>query len=60
MAQGKSRLERGVAYAKYVNQKFGAKHRLEIVPACGHNGRCMYTSEGCGWCFNNCLTVLVN
>jgi hypothetical protein len=45
MAQGKSRLDRGVTYWNYVNKKLGAKHSLEIVPACGHNGRCMFTSD---------------
>jgi len=45
MAQGPDRLARGVAYWNYINSKFGAKHKLVIVPACGHNGRCMYTAD---------------
>ena len=45
MAQGSTRLARGQAYAKYVNQKYGAKHKLTVVPLCGHNARCMFTSE---------------
>ncbi len=45
MAQGPTRLARGQAFAKYVNEKFGAKHRAVVVPLCGHNARCMYTSE---------------
>lgn len=45
MAQGPTRLARGQAYLKYVNQKYGAKHKLTVVPLCGHNARCMFTSE---------------
>jgi pimeloyl-ACP methyl ester carboxylesterase len=45
MAQGPTRLARGQAYAKYVNQKYGAHHKLTVVPLCGHNARCMFTSE---------------
>jgi pimeloyl-ACP methyl ester carboxylesterase len=45
MAQGPTRLARGQAFGKYVNQKFGAKHAVTVVPLCGHNGRCMFTSE---------------
>lgn len=45
MAQGPTRLARGQAFARYVNEKYGAKHQTVIVPLCGHNARCMYTSE---------------
>ena len=45
MAQGPTRLARGQAYSKYVDQKYGAKHKMTIVPLCGHNARCMFTSE---------------
>ncbi|MBZ5583345.1 MAG: alpha/beta fold hydrolase [Acidobacteriia bacterium] len=45
MAQGPTRLARGQAFATYVNEKFGAKHKAVVVPLCGHNARCMYTSE---------------
>jgi pimeloyl-ACP methyl ester carboxylesterase len=45
MAQGPTRLARGQAFGKYVNQKFGAQHKTAIVPLCGHNARCMFTSE---------------
>jgi pimeloyl-ACP methyl ester carboxylesterase len=45
MAQGPTRKARGEAYANYVNQKYGARHKLVIVPLCGHNGRCMYTAD---------------
>ncbi|HTM31177.1 MAG TPA: hypothetical protein VL263_07720 [Vicinamibacterales bacterium] len=43
MAQGPTRMARGFAYAQYVNQRFGAKHEVKQVPACGHNARCMFT-----------------
>jgi pimeloyl-ACP methyl ester carboxylesterase len=45
MAQGTNRLLRGQAFAKYVQQKFGAKHQVTTVPLCGHNARCIFTSE---------------
>jgi pimeloyl-ACP methyl ester carboxylesterase len=45
MAQGPTRLARGLAYARYVGEKYGAKHDAIVVPACGHNGRCMFSSE---------------
>jgi pimeloyl-ACP methyl ester carboxylesterase len=45
MAQGPTRLARGVAYAKYVNERYGARHAMVIVPACGHNARCMFTDN---------------
>ncbi|HEX4949281.1 MAG TPA: alpha/beta fold hydrolase [Blastocatellia bacterium] len=45
MAQGANRLLRGQAFAKYVQQKFGAKHQVTTVPLCGHNARCIFTAE---------------
>jgi hypothetical protein len=45
MAQGPTRLARGQAFAKFVNQKIGAKHDMKVVSLCGHNARCMFTSE---------------
>jgi pimeloyl-ACP methyl ester carboxylesterase len=45
MAQGPTRLARGQAFFKYVNQKFAARHALTVVPLCGHNARCMFTAE---------------
>jgi len=44
MAQGPTRLARGLNYWNYLRTKYSAKHKLVVVPACGHNGRCMYTS----------------
>ena len=45
MAQGATRRARGEAYVKYINEKFGAKHAIQIVPECGHNDRCVYTTD---------------
>jgi pimeloyl-ACP methyl ester carboxylesterase len=45
MAQGPTRLARGEAYAKFVNETLGARHRVVVVPLCGHNARCMYTAN---------------
>jgi hypothetical protein len=45
MAQGPTRLARGQAFGKLVNEKFGAKHTVTVVPLCGHNARCMFTAE---------------
>ena len=34
------------AFGKYDStRRTGAKHQTVIVPLCGHNARCMYTSE---------------
>jgi len=45
MTQGPTRLARGQAFGKLVNEKYGAKHATTIVPLCGHNARCMFTAE---------------
>ena len=45
MAQGPTRLARGLAFARYANDRLGAKHEVVVVPACGHNGRCMMTDN---------------
>jgi pimeloyl-ACP methyl ester carboxylesterase len=45
MAQGATRLARGQAFGKYVNQQTGAKHEIVVAPLCGHNARCMFTAE---------------
>jgi hypothetical protein len=45
MAQGPTRLARGLAYARYVVDTQGASHRTLLVPSCGHNARCMFTAE---------------
>jgi pimeloyl-ACP methyl ester carboxylesterase len=45
MSQGPTRMARGQAYAKLVNERLGARHTVAVVPLCGHNARCMYTAE---------------
>jgi hypothetical protein len=45
MAQGPTRLARGLAFVRYVNEKYGAHHKTVTVPACGHNARCMFTHD---------------
>ena len=45
MAQGANRNLRGQAWGKYVNEKLGAHHTTMVVPLCGHNARCMFTSD---------------
>jgi pimeloyl-ACP methyl ester carboxylesterase len=41
MAQGNSRLARAFAFARYIDERFGAKHEVHQVDGCGHSGRCM-------------------
>ena len=45
MAQGPTRLARGEAFGAYVNQKYGARHTVTVIPLCGHNARCMFTAD---------------
>ena len=45
VAQGPNRLARGINYWNYVRRRLGAKHNLVVIPACGHNNRCMFTSD---------------
>jgi len=45
MAQGPTRRARGEAFFKYMTEKYGAKHAAIIVPECGHNDRCIYTTD---------------
>src|SRR3954464_1114358 len=45
MAQGATRRARGEAYVKFVNEHLGAKHDVQIVSECGHNDRCVYTTD---------------
>jgi len=44
-AQGPTRLARGLAYGRYVNEMHGARHNVLVVPACGHSARCMFTAD---------------
>lgn len=45
MAQGATRLARGEAYAGHIRGTLGARHTVVVVPACGHNARCMFTAD---------------
>lgn len=45
MAQGPTRRARGEAFFKYVTEKLGAKHSAMIVSECGHNDRCIFTTN---------------
>lgn len=45
MAQGPTRRARGEAFVKYINEVMGARHPILIIPECGHNDRCMYTTD---------------
>jgi pimeloyl-ACP methyl ester carboxylesterase len=46
MAQGPTRLARGQAFGTLMTTKYGAKdHKVVEVELCGHNARCMFTSE---------------
>jgi pimeloyl-ACP methyl ester carboxylesterase len=45
IAQGPTRLARGLAFAKYMNDNFGAHHETVVVPFCGHSARCLFTSD---------------
>ena len=45
MAQGATRRTRGEAFVNYINQKLGAGSKVLIVPECGHNDRCVFTTD---------------
>jgi pimeloyl-ACP methyl ester carboxylesterase len=45
MAQGPTRRARGEAFFKYVTETLGAKHNAMIVSECGHNDRCVFTTN---------------
>jgi hypothetical protein len=45
MAQGASRVARGQAFHKLLTTKYGAKHGLAIARGCGHDARCVFTSD---------------
>lgn len=45
MAQGPTRRARGEAFVKYISDNLGAKPQIIIVPECGHNDRCVYTTD---------------
>lgn len=45
MAQGPTRRARGEAFVKYLNETLGARSTAIIVPECGHNDRCIFTTD---------------
>ena len=45
MAQGPTRVARGEAFGRFVNEKLGAHYIVKVMPECGHNARRMFTSE---------------
>lgn len=45
MAQGPTRLARGLAFSRYANELHSASHKVIVVPYCGHSARCMFTSD---------------
>ena len=45
MAQGPTRRARGEAFFKYVNETARREARRSIVPECGHNDRCIFTTD---------------
>ena len=45
MAQGATRRARGEAFVAYVNGKLGGHAQIQIVPECGHNDRCVFTTD---------------
>ena len=45
MAQGPTRRARGEAFVYYINQNLGAHAKVFIIPECGHNDRCVYTTD---------------
>lgn len=45
MAQGPTRRARGEAFVHYINLHLGAHAKVLIVPECGHNDRCVFTTD---------------
>jgi hypothetical protein len=45
MAQGATRRARGEAFVNYVNEHLGGHSNVLIVPECGHNARCVFTTD---------------
>jgi len=45
MAQGPTRRSRGEAFVKFLNEKLGATHPIQVVSECGHNDRCIFTTD---------------
>ena len=45
MAQGPTRRSRGEAFVKFIHEKLGATHAIQVVSECGHNDRCIFTTD---------------
>ena len=45
MAQGPTRLARGLAFSRYVKENHAANHNTVVVSFCGHSARCIFTSD---------------
>jgi hypothetical protein len=45
MAQGPTRRARGEAFVKFITDSLGAKPTAMIVDECGHNDRCVFTTN---------------
>jgi pimeloyl-ACP methyl ester carboxylesterase len=45
MAQGPNRLLRAQAYTSYIKEALGVPLTFTVIPACGHNARCMFTAD---------------
>jgi len=45
MAQGATRRARGEAFVNYLNTRLGGTAKVMVVPECGHNDRCVYTTD---------------
>jgi pimeloyl-ACP methyl ester carboxylesterase len=45
MTQGPTRRARGEAFVKFITDSLGAKPRVMIVDECGHNDRCVFTTN---------------
>jgi hypothetical protein len=44
-AQGPTRRARGEAFARYIDERYGARHQAMVIPYCGHEARCIFTSD---------------
>jgi hypothetical protein len=45
MAQGPTRRSRGEAFVKFLKDQMGAPHEIQVVSECGHNDRCIFTTD---------------
>lgn len=45
VAQEPTRLGRGLAFSRYVNENLGAHHNTVVVPFCSYSARSMFTSD---------------